>query len=197
MPSASSSKTSTMKKKRITFGVPGMMEYQSVIRFGRNTIKATFTGGSMNAIGVNPATFTTDSFLIQQAILNSSDYKRGRIIKIREDELEGEVKIERNAPKAARPRATSGEAVSEEAAQEADAPEAVPEEAGNAAEAPVEGRPASETAAGGMTFVEFDNNDDAKDYLSDNFGFVKSKLRNREMIIAAGASKGVDIRFSF
>ena len=68
-----------MKKKRITYGVSGMMEYQSIIRFGKNTLKVTFTGGSMNAIGVTPATYTTSSFLIQQAIENSNEFKRGRI----------------------------------------------------------------------------------------------------------------------
>ena len=47
-----------MKKKRITYGVSGMMEYQCIIRFGKNTLKVTFTGGSMNAIGVTPATYT-------------------------------------------------------------------------------------------------------------------------------------------
>ena len=55
-----------------------MMEYQSIIRFGKNTLKVTFTGGSMNAIGVTPATYTTSSFLIQQAIENSNEYKRAR-----------------------------------------------------------------------------------------------------------------------
>ena len=57
-----------MKKKRITYGVPGMMEYQSLIRLGMGTLKVNFSGGSMNAIGVTPATFTTSNFLIQQAI---------------------------------------------------------------------------------------------------------------------------------
>ena len=87
-----------MKKKRITYGVSGMMEYQSIIRFGKNTLKVTFTGGSMNAIGVTPATYTTSSFLIQQAIENSNEFKRGRIRIVRTIELDEEIHIERPKP---------------------------------------------------------------------------------------------------
>ena len=43
--------------------------------------------------------------------------------------------------------------------------------------------------------VEFSCNDDAKDYLEQTFGFVRSKLHNREDIVAAGKTHGVDIIF--
>ena len=51
---------------------------------------------------------------------------------------------------------------------------------------------AEEAAAESKVFA---CNDDAKDYLVESFGFVRSKLRNREDIIAAGRSKGVEITF--
>lgn len=88
-----------MKKKRITYGVYGMMEYQAIIKIGRATLKVLFTDGSMTAIGQNPAKYTTSDFLTQHAIENSSDFKRGRIQVVNTIELDEEVRIERNPAK--------------------------------------------------------------------------------------------------
>lgn len=91
--------TTTMKKKRITYGVYGMMEYQSIIKIGRATLKVMFSDGSMTAIGQNPAKFTTSDFLVQRAIENSSEFKKGRITIVNSIELDEEVRIERNPAK--------------------------------------------------------------------------------------------------
>ena len=91
--------TTEMKKKRITYGVYGMMEYQAIIKIGRATLKVLFTDGSMTAIGQNPAKYTTSDFLVQRAIENSSDFKRGRIQVVNTIELDEEVRIERNPAK--------------------------------------------------------------------------------------------------
>lgn len=88
-----------MRKKRITYGVHGMMEYQSIIKIGRATLKVLFTDGSMTAIGQNPAKYTTSDFLVQHAIENSSEFKRGRITVVDTIELDEEVRIERNPAK--------------------------------------------------------------------------------------------------
>lgn len=88
-----------MKKKRITYGVHGMMEYQSIIKIGRATLKVLFTDGSMTAIGQNPAKYTTSDFLVQHLIENSSEFKRGRITVVDTIELDEEVRIERNPAK--------------------------------------------------------------------------------------------------
>ena len=88
-----------MKKKRITYGVHGMMEYQSIIKIGRATLKVLFTDGSMTAIGQNPAKYTTSDFIVQHAIENSSDFKKGRIHVVNTIELDEEVRIERNPAK--------------------------------------------------------------------------------------------------
>lgn len=88
-----------MKKKRITYGVYGMMEYQTIIKIGRATLKVLFTDGSMTAIGQNPAKYTTSDFLTQHAIENSSDFKRGRIQVVNTIELDEDVRIERNPAK--------------------------------------------------------------------------------------------------
>lgn len=88
-----------MKKKRITYGVYGMMEYQSIIKIGRATLKVLFTDGSITAIGQNPAKYTTSDFLVQHLIENSSEFKRGRITVVDTIELDEEVRIERNPAK--------------------------------------------------------------------------------------------------
>ena len=88
-----------MKKKRITYGVYGMMEYQAIIKIGRATLKVLFTDGSMTSIGENPAKYTTSDFLTQHAIENSSDFKRGRIQVVDTIELDEDVRIERNPAK--------------------------------------------------------------------------------------------------
>lgn len=96
-----------MKKKRITYGVHGMMEYQSIIKIGRATLKVLFTDGSMTAIGQNPAKYTTSDFLVQHAIENSSEFKRGRITVMDTIELDEEVRIERNPAKPSTQQAPS------------------------------------------------------------------------------------------
>lgn len=184
-----------MKKKRITYGVSGMMEYQSIIRFGKNTLKVTFTGGSMNAIGVTPATYTTSSFLIQQAIENSNEFKRGRIRIVRTIELDEEIHIERPKPATAiaersNPAPTAKAEKAPEPTEDAEVAEVNAEDGATSEEQPEESAPTEP-----LTQVEFSCNDDAKDYLEQTFGYVRSKLRNREDIINAGKSHNVEIIF--
>lgn len=184
-----------MKKKRITYGVSGMMEYQSIIRFGKNTLKVTFTGGSMNAIGVTPATYTTSSFLIQQAIENSNEFKRGRIRIVRTIELDEEIHIERPKPATAiaersNPAPTAKAEKAPEPTEDAEVAEVNAEDGATSEEQPEESAPTAP-----LTQVEFSCNDDAKDYLEQTFGYVRSKLRNREDIINAGKSHNVEIIF--
>ena len=95
--------------------------------------------------------------------------------------------------------ATDGEAeeAEAEASIEAETSAEVSTEAAEAsAEVSAETEPevaeAEEAAAESKVFA---CNDDAKDFLVESFGFVRSKLRNREDIIAAGRSKGVEITF--
>lgn len=182
-----------MKKKRITYGVSGMMEYQAVIKVGKNNMKVLFTDGSVSAMGVNPATFTTENFMVQHAIENSTDFKRGRIKVVNTIELEEELRIERNSVKPAAdvpsptPAPTPAESENAPVVESEAAPDT---QADNEAEAEDKTE-----AAPATTQVEFSCNDDAKDYLEQTFGFVRSKLRNRDDIVAAGKAHGVDIIF--
>lgn len=184
-----------MKKKRITYGVSGMMEYQTIIRFGKNTLKVTFTGGSMNAIGVTPATFTTNNFLIQQAIENSSEFTRGRIRIVKVVELDEELRIERAKPA---PVAVPQNVAEVPVASKAEGVNFVEDTKGETADLTTpttEPLPEKQQNVATMTQVEFSCNDDAKDYLEQTFSCIRSKLHNREDIIKAGKAHNVEIIF--
>lgn len=208
--------TTDMKKKRITYGVFGMMEYQSIIKIGRATLKVLFTDGSITSLGQTPAQYTTSDFIVQHAIENSSDFKRGRIRVVNTIELDEDVRIERNHA-ASTQTAPAQTAVNVEAATESAAPandeatavadvsetkeETETETASDAVEDTTEA--ASETTeeaegkaeeAATPTEVEFGTNQEAKDYLANTFG-VKGALKTRAEIIAAGETYGVKITF--
>jgi hypothetical protein len=87
-----------MKKKIVTYGVRGMIEYQALIKLGQVSFKVTFEGGSMTELGVVPATFTTKNFLVQQAIEMSPQYKKGLIKKEKELETDEELEVAPAAP---------------------------------------------------------------------------------------------------
>lgn len=155
----------------------------------------------MNAIGVTPATYTTSSFLIQQAIENSNEFKRGRIRIVRTIELDEEIHIERPKPATAiaerrnptptpTPTPTAEAEKVPETTEEAGAAEVNAEDSATSEEQPEEAAPTEP-----LTQVEFSCNDDAKDYLEQTFGYVRSKLRNREDIINAGKAHNVEIIF--
>lgn len=206
----------SMKKKKITYGVFGMMEYQSIIKIGRATLKVLFTDGSITSLGQNPAHYTTSDFLVQHAIENSRDFKRGRIRVVNAIELDEEVRIERNhtaSAQTARAKVAASPGVKLEKAADSAAPakeedtvvedvagsmETVTGTAPDATEATTEATgEAEDKAAEGAatpTEVEFCTNQEAKDYLANTFG-VKGALKTRAEIIAAGETYGVKISF--
>lgn len=165
-----------------------MMEYQALIKIGKATLKVLFTDGSLTAFGQNPAKYTTSDFLVQHAIENSSDFKRGRITVVNSTELDEEVRIERNPAKAS----VQAEAQTADAEASVETPAV---EAETASEAVADTPSSEEEAAEGATEVEFTDNQEAKDYLAKNFGVKASSLRNREDIKAAGETYGVKITF--
>lgn len=192
-----------MNKKLITYGVSGMMEFQAIIKIGRSAMKVLFTDGSMNAMGMNPATYTTDNFMVQHAIENSDHFKRGRIHIVRTVPLDEVVHIDRNpkreeapapAPIPAPEKCEGVENTEKAESAEADNVESDTEEA------PIEEAPAPAPIPMEMTKeiteMEFDNNDDARDFLETKFGYVRSKLRNRADIVAAGEAHNIAISFS-
>lgn len=196
-----------MKKQKKTYGVIGMMEFQAVIKVGRNTMKIPFSDGSLSALGNNPAKFTTDNFMVQHAIENSSEFKRGLIRLLNTVDLPGEVKVLRNGPKALNDPIpieikadgsqipASGTANPASNADAGETPEPTEgEEIADEASTEVANEPASGTAnpASEPKQIEVHCKDDAKDYLEQNFGVVKSKLRNKETIASVAATYGIE-----
>lgn len=191
----------TMKKKVITYGVYGMMEYQSVIKMGKCTMKVNFSDGSVNSFGQNPARFTTDNFMIQHAIEHSYDFRRGLIKIVNAHELDEDVQILHNAAPCELEDSTPpvDERVhgSETTVETLDGDNIVPDESVvRAAEASEKtGEAADSSADATPTEVEFGTNDEAKAYLESTFGVQRSKLRTRADIEKAGMQYGVKIYF--
>lgn len=200
----------TMKKLRNTYGVNGMMEFQAVLKVGKTNLKVQFSDGSFNASSRKPATYTTDDLMVQHAIENSAEFKRGLIHKVSSVELDEEVKVLRNGRKAQNepnpaeikagdsqePASEPANAASGESASEMSEPDER-EEIAKEASAEVANEPANETAnpASELKQIEVNCNDDAKAYLADNFGVVKSRLLNRATIVSVAASYGIEFVF--
>ncbi|MGM9844784.1 MAG: hypothetical protein ACI30K_00945 [Muribaculaceae bacterium] len=165
-----------MKKKRITYGVIGLMEYQTVVKIGHSRVKVHFADGTVSAMGVNPATFTTDNIMVQIAIEGCADYKRGLIKRLKVVELDDEIIIERNSVVSAPTVIASSEVA-----------ETKPVAADDMATDEQEAAP---------QVLEFTCNDDAKDYLVDKYGVESSRLRTRAAIIEVGRNQGVEIVFT-
>ena len=189
-------KEKAMKKKVITYGVYGMMEYQTVIKMGKSSMKVNFSDGSINSFGQNPAKFTTKNFMIQHAIEHSYDFRRGLIQIINEHELDEEVQISHN-PVAIEPEfgddevkakvedVVSGGTDGLEGTEVSDVTEGTDAEVSDV----------TEGAESSATEVEFSTNDEAKQYLESQFGVQRSKLRTRADIENAGMQYGVKIYF--
>lgn len=181
-------------KTKTTYGVYNLVEWHAILHMGKATIKVPFTGGSITTQGVTPATFTTENPVIQFAIEKSPEFINGKIKIVRRANLKDVIEIECNAPKVATDATDCG-------------PTSISTKSTAAAGEEIEGTPGmqadnktetDENAAAApaiMTQVEFSCNDDAKDYLEETFGYVRSKLRNREDIINAGKARNVEIIF--
>lgn len=167
-----------MKKKKVTYGVYNTLEWHALLKVGKARLRVSFINGAVTTNGVIPAIYTTSDPVVQMAIEQSKEYAAGKIRVVRSVPLNEEVRVEKNE-EIEEPRTESIQSREREESEEPRAESRESEEG-------------SETKPVG---VEFACNDDAKDYLEETFGFVRSKLRNREDIVAAGKSKGVDIIF--
>lgn len=205
-----------MNKRKKTYGVYNIIEWHAQLQVGKALLKVAFTGGSITTNGVTPATYTTDDPVIQLAIERSREFKSGKIKTVRNTETKEEIVIERNPEKT---KSIKSEIIREAHAEIAEPEEAAPMSvtedpvaidepdetddviAEEAEEMPAEEIVEEETTNNskgedsGLTEVEFSCNDDAKDYLEETFKVVRSRLRNREDIKAAGRANGVEIIF--
>lgn len=64
---------------KVTFGVFGLTEWETLIPAGLAKVRVRFTGGSLSGYGVTPATFVTRNMHIKELIVDSPQFKSGRI----------------------------------------------------------------------------------------------------------------------
>ena len=208
-----------MKKKKITYGVYNIIEWHAALAIGKAKVRVSFTGGAVTTNGVTPATFTTSDPIVQLAIQRSKEFTSGKIKIVRSNTLQEEVAIERNVKAPAKKASestqmnskTNGGTITDESPVCEDAPvseDTQAEALEDSEEMSIESETSDVVTAAEETEVpigaesvteeltkSFAVNDDAKDYLVEEFGFIRSKLRTREDIIKAGKSRGVNIVF--
>lgn len=187
-----------MKKRKIIYGVAGMLDYQALIKVGSAKMKISFTNGSSNEAGRTPATFSTENPIIQLAIENSKEFKSGLITKIHVVNTEEEVYIEsEHVALQEEDVDTSSETGNNE--------ELTGEKQGTGTPDNAEQKQSTEETSvmqseketiSTLTCKEFTCNDDAKDFLEAEFGAKRSSLRTRADIIAYGKSNGIDVVFT-
>lgn len=188
-----------MKKRKIIYGVAGMLDYQALIKVGSAKMKISFTNGSSNEAGRTPATFSTDNPIIQLAIENSKEFKSGLITHVHVVNTGEEVYIESEhvALQNDEPVNTSDETDNNkdltDGGQGADTSDNVKQKQ-STEETPV--MQSEKETISTSTCKEFTCNDDAKDFLEAEFGAKRSSLRTRADIIAYGKSNGIDVVFT-
>lgn len=190
-----------MKKKKITYGIYGMMECQIVVKIGNTSkMKVLFTDGSMTASGVTPATFTTDNLMTQHAIERSPDFKNGRIKRVRSIELNEEVKIESNNTTSAKkdseikplniPDTTvTGE---ESCGPENEQNEEVEVRNENIEDANTFVTDANVSDSEEKKIINVSDLETAKDCLSNTFGVVKSTFRSKKSVLEFAQAKNIE-----
>lgn len=183
-----------MKKKRITYGINGFMDYQVVINVGKSHLNIMFSDGTMTAFGSNPCRFTTENFILQQSIERSKEFKKGLIKVLHVIELNEDLKFENNTGEFIKSLDESSDvdvshqdaakSISDDEAHQDDAKSISDDEASDVKEVQVS-----------RISVEFEYNDEAKDYLEKEFGVNRGTLINRKTIVECGKNLGVDITF--
>ena len=182
-----------MANTRKTYGVNGLMEWDTTIPVGKATMKVHFSGGSLTGYGVTPATFTTEDPMKQMIIEKSDYFKSGKIFVVREMEGTGKYKeriVEHHADAGTHMggvAATAG-AVMESPLnpdyKQAQQAETEPVEA--VVEKPVE-EPVEAETEDGMKIVEVTDIDAARDYLAETFGIARSNIRYKSNVLEKAA----------
>lgn len=205
-----------MKKKKITYGVYGLIEWHTQLSLGKARVKASFTGGSLTTQGIVPATLMTDDPVVQMAIEKSLAYRTGKIRKVRERQTNEDISVERNLPKPitvsvsqemkgaseedveTNMSASLGEVAAAEISpsrRDADPTEMSPIQEDIAMAEECKEDQASEEDANLEPMV-FNCNDDAKDFFEEKYGVVRNKMRTRAEIMNVARSLDVNIMFA-
>lgn len=200
-----------------------MMEWQVDFKVGKATVHVEFKGGFENKFGIHPATFSTKDPIVQSVIERSSFFASGRIslldtkeLGLSADEIAAEQrKAEQKAKKIAEQKTLeeqkmlaeqSGLGLSKPVDTQLDAQQQ--EKVAEPAEEKIDSEGDGETISGnvntqsddavdeGMKVVKCTCNDDAKQYLIDNFSDIAVRnLRSRDIMIQVGKEHGVLFEF--
>lgn len=166
-----------------TYGVPELTEWHGKVKAGTIQVAVSFTGGTSSPSGAQPAYLVTKDPITQFVIENSKEFKNGFITLLMSQDIPG------NHPRMAVPTPLHLDKIAVEEAENA------PKESGTNLEE-AEAKDPARTEESQMVKMEFSCNDDAKDYLEQQFGYVRSKLINREAIVNAGKAHGIEMTFA-
>ena len=199
-----------MKIFRKTYGVRNLVEWQAILPAGRGKLIVHFTGGSITAYGVTPATYRTDNPAQQAIIETSKHFRTGRIILVK-SEFVREVADPKpasapvvaatpalapvvEAPKVETPAPAAVETpapVVTEPEPEAPAPAATPApapaepedtESSEGTESEDDNSPkVTGTDENGFAIIDVSCFEDARQYLIKNFGFTPSAVRTKAL----------------
>lgn len=150
-----------MKTKK-TYGVSGLMEWSAMIPAGSARMHIHFSGGALTGYGVTPAEYSTDDLLVQRIIESSDYFKTGKIQLLRAVEVEGKNR-EVLGKKNVKPVVAQQDTLPEE-----------PEDAEKA-----------------LTEVAVSDLEEAKEYLVEQFGIARSKLRSKVTINESARENGI------
>lgn len=171
------------------------MEFHAVLHAPGGLMRVHFTDGGVNAAGHHPARYTTESFVEQHQIELSREFISGAVILLEEHDMPGEIVVITGDYKNSKAIETEseGQVDSKKADNETDlekeSPQIPTENEQSTEESSEENQAESEV-------MTFGCNDDAKDWLEETYGYVRSKLKTRADIVAAGKEQGVEIVFT-
>lgn len=192
-------------RSKNTYGVYNLIEWLARLRMGKATVKVHFSGGSITPQGVTPATYTTEDPIIQFAIERSPDFLSGKIKLVRHVKLNGNIEIGHNDKHISEAfssvmtdNSSDGNSISNSEATEVANSEETPADEVKSIREDESSSLSDEShlsESAGMVQVEFSGNDEARDYLIDNYNISKSKMRTRADIMEIARSLNVDIKF--
>ena len=179
---------SKMKIFRKTYGVRNLVEWQAIIPAGKGKLVVHFSGGSITAYGVTPATYKTDNPAHQAIIETSKHFRSGRIFLVKSELIKETPDIARAVATAASPAAPAQAPapVVEEPATPAEPAPAV-DEVGEG----VATEPAVETPEAEGNRMEFACLEDAKQYLMSTYGYTAGAVRYKKDVKQKAEANGL------
>lgn len=169
-----------------------MMEYQTIVKVGRNSVKVNFSGGSISNGCMQPARFSTKNLIIQNAIEASDEFMKGRIRLEKAIPLNEEIRVEK--PETPTPGTSESrpqhneEADGTETQGEPEAPTPRQTETSATSTDEAEG---PDNGSSGLMEVEVSCKDVAKQYLQDHFSERPAPLRTWNDVQACAAKYGL------